>query len=471
MRLADTTLAQICSKTSELIYAGQYEAAREEIGELWAGIGKPPTVDAPPHMRAEILLQCGTLSGWLGSATQVDVQEKAKDLLTEALHIFQTLNLKPKVSEAQYELGMCYFRKGAYDEARIVLDEAMKELEDTELQAKILIRRTIIETWLGQHHEAWGTLKEAQVFYERCSDAVKGRWHGQMALVLCWLATAEGRADYADRAIIELTAAIYHCEQAKHERYCATSLNNLAMLLYQLERYAEAHEHLNRAHLFLEKIKDVGLLAQVEETRARVWVAQQNYYAARRVIIGVVDTFEKGGESALLADALIIKATVQARLGDTEQSLRTFRSAIRTAKDAGALSNAGRAAVSMIEEHSERLSGAELYRVYQHADQLLAATQDAEDIARLRACARSVIRKVYGPELDEYFTLPETVLEYEARFIEQALMEEGGSITRAALRLSVSHQSLSFMLQTRHKNLRSKRKPEIKRKSIIRKSK
>jgi transcriptional regulator with PAS, ATPase and Fis domain len=78
---------------------------------------------------------------------------------------------------------------------------------------------------------------------------------------------------------------------------------------------------------------------------------------------------------------------------------------------------------------------------------------------------------MYGPELDEYFTLPETVLEYEARFIEQALMEEGGSITRAALRLSISHQSLSFMLKSRHKNLRSKRKPEIKRKSIIRKGK
>jgi tetratricopeptide (TPR) repeat protein len=471
MRLADATLAQICSKTSELIYAGQYEAARDELGGLWAGIGKRPTVDASPQMRAEILLQCGTLSGWLGSANQLDVQEKAKDLLTEALHIFQTLNLQTQVSETQYELGMCYFRKGAYDEARIVLDEAMKGLEDTEIQAKILIRQTIIEIWLGKHHEAWDTLTEAQVFYELCSDAIKGRWHGQMALVLRRLACEENRVDYSDRAIVEYTASAYYCEKAGHERYCATILNNLAFLLHKLGRYEEAHEHLNRAHIFLEKIKDVGLLAQVEETRARVLVAEKHYYAARRVIIGVVDTFEKGGESALLADALIIKATVQARLGDNEDSLRTFRSAIRTAKDAGALSNAGRAAVSMIEEHSERLSDAELYRVYQHADKLLASTQDAEDIARLRACARIVIRKMYGPELDEYFTLPETVLEYEARFIEQALMEEGGSITRAALRLSISHQSLSFMLKSRHKNLRSKRKPEIKRKSIIRKSK
>lgn len=471
MRLADTTLAQICTKTSELIYAGQYEAARDELGDLWAGIGNRPVVDAPPQMRAEVLLQCGTLSGWLGSAKQVDVQDRAKDLLTEALHIFQTLNLQTKVSESQYELGMCYFRKGAYDEARIVLDEALKGLEDTELQAKILIRQTIIEIWLGKYHEAWQMLDKARPAFDESSHALKGRWHGQMALILRRLATAEGRADYADRAIIEFTAAIYHYEEAGHERYCAINLNNLAMLLYQVERYAEAHEHLNRAHTFLEKLKDVGLLAQVEETRARVYVAEQHYHAARRVIIEVVETFEKGGESALLSDALIIKGTVQARLGDSDDSLRTFRHAIRIAKDAGALSNAGRAAVSMIEEHGKRLSDAELFRLYQRADQFLSTTQDAEDIARIRSCALIVIRKLYGSELDEYFTLPEVVLEYEARFVELALMEEGGSITRAAARLGISHQTLSFMLKSRHKKLQSKRTPEIKRKSIIRKGK
>ena len=284
MKIADATLAQICTKTSELIYAGQYEAARNELGELWTGIGKRPAVDAPPQMRAEVLLQCGTLSGWLGSAKQLDVQGKAIDLLTEALHIFQTLNLKPKASEAQYELGMCYFRRGAYDEARAVLDEALAGLEDAELKAKILIRRTIIEIWSGQYYEAWKLLDDARPAFDASSHALKGRWHGQMALILRKLATAEGRVDYADRAIIEFTAAIFHYEEAGHERYCAINLNNLAMLLYQMDRYEEAHDHLDRAHTFLQKIRDVGLLAQVDETRARVLAAQQNYLEARRVI-------------------------------------------------------------------------------------------------------------------------------------------------------------------------------------------
>ncbi|HEX8775657.1 MAG TPA: helix-turn-helix domain-containing protein [Pyrinomonadaceae bacterium] len=468
MNLATIDLEKRYSRTSELIYAGQYEEAREELGELWAGIGERPQLDFTPQINAEILLQCGTLSGWLASAKQLDAQERAKDLLSEALRIFQTLDLKTKVSEARYELGMCYFRKGAYDEARVVLEAAINGLEDEELRAKILIRQTIVEIWVGKYHEAWAMLEKAQPTFEHFSDALKGRWHGQMALVLRKLATAEGRADYADRAIIEFTAAIYHYEEAGHERYCAINLNNLAMLLHKMERYDEAHEHLDRARTFLEKLKDVGLLTQVEETRSRVLVAEERYVEARRVIHEVVETFEKGGEQALLANALTLQATVEARLADYERSIETFRRAINAAEQAGALSNAGRAVISMIEEQGERLSDVELYHAYHRADEWLAVTQDAEDIARLRACARLVTGKLYGPaELYEGFSLPETVLKYEARFIEKALKEERGSISRAARRLGLSHQTLGAIIKTRHQNLSSKRSPEIKRRRSI----
>jgi molybdenum-dependent DNA-binding transcriptional regulator ModE len=68
--------------------------------------------------------------------------------------------------------------------------------------------------------------------------------------------------------------------------------------------------------------------------------------------------------------------------------------------------------------------------------------------------------------MDEYFTLPETVLKYEARFIEQALNEEG-SISQAAQRLGLSHQTPGTMLNTRHRNLRTKRSPAISRRSNI----
>jgi tetratricopeptide (TPR) repeat protein len=276
-----------CRVAADLIHRGQYEGAREALGELWLGIGqRPPERNLPPAVDAEVLLQCGTLTSWLGFVRNVSgAQEQAKDILSEAARTFRAQGMHAKLSEAQYELGMCYWWLGEHDEARVVLQEALTPLTeaDLELKAKILIRRTIVEAWENRYHDALSILKEAEPVFQSANDALKGRWHGQRAIVLMHLAAAERRPDYADRAIIEFTAAIYHYEQARHERYCGINLNNLAFMLYKLGRYADAHEHLDRAQLIFTKLKDPGILAQVDETRARVLVAEKRYRDADRV--------------------------------------------------------------------------------------------------------------------------------------------------------------------------------------------
>jgi tetratricopeptide (TPR) repeat protein len=170
-----------CRLASEFIHVGQYEVAREALGELWHGIGHRPEVEKlKPLTTAEVLLQCGTLSGWLGSAQHIaDAQEKAKDLLFEALRMFKSQNQDAKVSEAKYELSKCYFRLGAYDDARVVLEQAIKGLEDTDLKAKIYIRHAVFEIWTGRYRDALEVLEKAREFFEASGDALKGKWHSQ----------------------------------------------------------------------------------------------------------------------------------------------------------------------------------------------------------------------------------------------------------------------------------------------------
>ena len=155
-----------CRLAGEFIHVGQYEGALEALGDLWRGVGERPDVEElKPLTAAEVLLQCGVLSGWLGSARHsTGVQEKAKDLLFEALRMFKSQHRYSKVSEAQYELGMCYWRLGAFDEARVVLDEGLKGLgeQDTELKAKILIRHTLVEVWTGRYRDALDVLERAK---------------------------------------------------------------------------------------------------------------------------------------------------------------------------------------------------------------------------------------------------------------------------------------------------------------------
>jgi tetratricopeptide (TPR) repeat protein len=368
---------------------------------------------------------------------------------------------------------MCYFRLGSYDEARVILKESLKGLEDAdaELRAKAYIRRAHLEVWTGRYHDALDILREAQSFFESCNDAIKGRWHGQLAMVLRRLGAAEDRAEYIDRAIIEYEASAYHLEQANHERYSAITLNNLAFLLYKLKRFKGAHENLNRAVRLLRRLNDNGLLAQVNETRARVFLAEGKPRESNRVIGEVLQVLEKGDEAAPLVDALRIQGVIWARTGNYASSLNVLRRALRLATKSGATSNAARVALSLIEEHGKtRLPELDLYKVYRRADSLLRNTQDAEELARLRVCARIVTARLSGELIAQDFKLPDAMLTYEARFIEQALEMEEGSVSRAAKRLGIKRQSLTHMLETRHKQLLAKRTPIRKRgRSLIKK--
>ncbi|MBV9960371.1 MAG: tetratricopeptide repeat protein, partial [Acidobacteria bacterium] len=281
-----------CQTAAEFIHRGQYEAACDALGEFWRGVGQRPDVEGlKKATEAELLLRCGSLSSGIGSARSMnDAQEKSKDLISEAQRTFEILELPIKAAEAQSELSICYWRLGAFAEARVVLDEAAKKIgdKDDELKARILVRRALVETWACRYHDALDVLQQAEAFFKKLPSQIKGRWHGQMGLVLKRLGMAEGRTDYLDRAIIEHTAAIYHYEQAQNDRYCAINLNNLAMLLYRVGRFPEAHENLDRAAKIFSKLNDPGNLAQVNETRARVLLAEERYEEAREVIEGCV---------------------------------------------------------------------------------------------------------------------------------------------------------------------------------------
>jgi transcriptional regulator with GAF, ATPase, and Fis domain len=148
-----------------------------------------------------------------------------------------------------------------------------------------------------------------------------------------------------------------------------------------------------------------------------------------------------------------------------------LRRAADTAESAGALASAGQAVLTLLEEHGAtwRLRPDEVYEAYVRADGLLRETQDAEEVARLRACARMVMKRLTTVQFDDKdFTFTGAVHGFEAKLIERALEESGGSVVAAARRLGLTHQTFCSILSTRHKQLSAKRKPPQKRlKSII----
>jgi two-component system, chemotaxis family, chemotaxis protein CheY len=177
-----------------------------------------------------------------------------------------------------------------------------------------------------------------------------------------------------------------------------------------------------------------------------------------------VKTLEKGGEQALLAEALTTYGIVKARTGRYVEARTLLERAIEVAQTAGDLEGAGRAKLSIIEELAEQTSPPELASVYQTAADLLQRSQDPSAGKRLIACARKVIEALGAAEqLEdsegneqswEGFSFKQEVLNSEKAIIERALRDAGGAVTKAARLLGFRHhQSLISVINSRHKDL------------------
>ncbi|MBC7933011.1 MAG: tetratricopeptide repeat protein, partial [Rubrivivax sp.] len=307
-----------CEVSKAFEKSGDYEKACEALGGLWRRIGERPDVDGlAPDEAAEALLQVGRLTSRLGSARQVDgAQESAKNLISESIALFEKAGNGRKVAEAQTEIAVCYWREGAFDEARVMLKEALSRLSaaDGELRAAALISLAIVERTANRYDAALEILNEAAPLVVACeSDALKGSFHVQLATTLENFGRAERRPEKLDQALIEYAAAGFHFEQAGHTRYCALVENNLGFLFQTIGKYGEAHEHLTRARTLFVRLKDVGSVAQVDETRARVQIAEGRLEEAERSAHAAVRGLETGGEQALLAEALATRGVALAR--------------------------------------------------------------------------------------------------------------------------------------------------------------
>jgi tetratricopeptide (TPR) repeat protein/CheY-like chemotaxis protein len=473
-----------CNLAKRLEKAGQYDAAAEAIGEFWPTPTRSPIVDGlDDATKAEVLLRIGALAGWLGSANQTEEsQEFAKNLITRSIEIFETLGRVRDVAEARGDLALCYWREGGYDEARINLRNALALLGDedrSQLTATLLIRASIVEMQAQKLHEALQCCEKAASIVEESDDhALKGSFHVQYGLVLRRLATPENREEYLDRALIQYAAASLNFEQSGNQRAVARVENNLGFLYFTIGRYQDAHHHLDRARDLFLQLKDVGTAAQVDETRARTLLAEGSLKNAERTIKAAVRVLEKGGQQAVLAEALTTQGIIAARTGNQARAGLLLQRAIVVAETVGDREGSGRAHLTIVEELGSQTGVRQLVEIYQSAVELLEQSQDPATHKRLISCAHKVIdalqvaNPVGGlmpkPDSWEGFSLRREIKKIERNLIERSLRDANGSVTKASQLLGFKHhQSLVSLLNNRHKDLIGHRSAVRKRRQHL----
>jgi tetratricopeptide (TPR) repeat protein len=475
-----------CRLARDLEKAGEYEAACATLGEFWSNRHEPPSLDGlEASAQAEVLLRVGNLVGWTGSASQAaEGQETAKNLISRSIEIFEKLGDRGQVAAALSDLALCYWRQGAFDEARVILRDVASTSShcSQETRAIALIRQALVEKTAGRYGAALEMYTAAAPLVENIANhALKGAFHNGQGTVLNRLALAKGSEDEMDRALIEFAAASYHFEQAGHHRYQASVETNLGFLFFTLGRFPEAHEHLNHAGRLFRDLRDSVHVAQVDDTRARTLLGEGRLNEAERFAQAAVKTLERGGEQSLLAEALTTHGIALARMGKIARAKTALQRASEVAQTSGDLEGAGRAHLSTIEELGQQISVDDLVSHYRAALDLLGSSQDQSTIKRLISCAQKVIGTLGAegesdPAADENasrhswegFSFKQQVLDYEKEILSRALRDTGGAVTKAARLLGFNHhQSLIALINSRHKGLLGVRSAVRKRRRSI----
>jgi tetratricopeptide (TPR) repeat protein len=472
-----------CRTALELKDRNEYDAARLAMAPIWNGVigSRPNTEGLHETVVADVLLATGILTGWLGSRNEIkNADDCAKDLITESIRLYEALGDSRKVAEARTELAWCYWRSGANGEARILCNEALARLTiGGNARANALIVLSFVAWAESRHNEVLRILSENELLFERItSHTFKGTYHNQLGITFRAIgAAARKPSDYFQRAIAEYHVADEQFKLAKNMVYRAHVKNNIANVLRDIGRFREAHQYLEQARRLFTRVRDKVRVAQVDDTRAQVFIAEGKHKQAEVTARSAARTFKKAGRQSLLAEALINQGIALARLREPQRARFIFQDAIEVAHQAGALNCAGVAALTMIEE-IDTLPAEVQAVAYEQAQEWLASSESPDVKPRLKTARKKIPehrpearRSVDAREVlfNKRHDLETEVLKFEQDLISETLEKVSGKVSLAAKLLGLGHQRLAHMIERKHPDLLKERTPVRRRRSQTRK--
>src|SRR5882724_2225154 len=399
IRSASPTRAEeiqvFCAIAREQIEAGNYEGGCQILRNWWT-VGEWPTLESlSSYSAGDLLFTAGSLTGWVASARQIPAGQKhAEALLNGSIGIFEHLGAKTRSCEGQIELGYCYYREGLFDLARLTILSAVRKLspDERDLRSVGLVRLAIIERHAGRLQESLERLREATEIVQLIGPWVSGRHHQELATTLKDLSLDNGPEPYCNEALVYYKKALDEFEAVGNHRYAAVVENNNGYLLLNLAKFREAEEHLRGARSLFDSFGDKVCRAQVDETLARLHLAEGRLDSADEAAQRAVETLEEGDGEALLAEALITRGIVLSRLGNSSHAIRLLDRGNQLAERCGDTEGAGRALLFVVEEMSNQLGDDELRELAPRLEKLLALSPQEATRERLRKSLTTITR-------------------------------------------------------------------------------
>jgi tetratricopeptide (TPR) repeat protein len=405
------------------------DSLRKILQIVWNDDNCLPTfAEYEPTIRAELLRLYGfflTSYGW-GSQKLKNYQSEGKDLLTNAVEIFQSEGLTDKAAEANVILAFCYWNSGEISECEAILSSVESEFGENQFHPvflQIRLNRLMIHYWKQEFNEGIKLIEKISVPMSLCKDLrLKTMFHNQAGLIYT-------KTHLFDDSAFHFSEAIRFARKSNNLRFIAINYNNLSLLYCDTKKFNDAHSSVAKSIKILTEINYCGLLPHALDTKALIYIDENKFSEALKTIEEALKHFYQGDDYNGLTAALWTKVRCLIRLERSEDALVTY---------------------------------GELHRI--------AAKQIGE--AAVRKFARSFTEEVY---LLRHLPFTDEVAEFKKARVSAALIEANGKVSEAAkiLRLK-NHQALSDILNKQFPELlgelgfrrRARRTAERKSKTI-----
>jgi len=377
------------------------ESLRKILQTVWIDTSVTPDFQSYGEIiNAELLRLCGVFLSLYGkySLNQKNYQSRAKDLLTNAIRIFEANNLPDKAAEAHVMLAFCYWNAGEISECEAILNIVEADFGTNPLHPvylQICLNRLLICFWNSNVKSALQIIEEIKTPAQLCNDLrLQVIFHNQAGIFY--------RADKRyEKGIFHLNEAIRLAKKANNQLYTAINLNNLAYLYKEIKDFQKAFDCISESIKEINKIKYQGFLPHILDTKALIYLDWNKSEKALESINESIEYFKQGEDYRGLTDALWTKVRCLIRLEKAEEAFFTF---------------------------------AELERI---------ALEHIGEIAA-KKFAKNLTEEVY---VLKHLALFDEVAEFKKARVSAALIEANGVIGKAAkiLRLK-NHQALSDIL-------------------------
>jgi transcriptional regulator with XRE-family HTH domain len=252
---------------------------------------------------------------------------------SEAAEIFDRLGREADAALARYWVANGEYLQENPAEARRLIGAILAKVRaglrvEPDFHLRLVIALAAVETRDGEYDQALAYLSEIRGLAEKLDDRRRASYFFDLAHSYRETGDYEAalRTGYAS---LSLFAAMHA------DADMAALENDLALAFLKLGNLSRAHEFVASARTRFEALGDIRWMAHIADTEAQIALAGSAFDQAAMLAQQAIEGAELTGNQKALIDALVTRAQIRRRRGDSESAEGDFARAADLARASG----------------------------------------------------------------------------------------------------------------------------------------